>query len=106
MLLTVEQVMSWEPCEDYDREKLEEIAQAIDLPNITTAYELIEKLRLLIPAKDIRWLLNRGEIVSENREDAATPETKRALFRESLGGEPELWLCILEQEHRERRNSS
>ena len=58
--ITVEQVLSWWPCEEYTRERLEELAAG------RAALTVEEVLDLPIPAAHRLWVMLRREVLSED----------------------------------------
>ena len=62
-MITVEQVLSWDPCEEYDDDTLQEIATKIEIETVNTTAELIRRLQGIIPAVDILWLVLREELI-------------------------------------------
>ena len=57
LAVTVDQVMSWPPCEDYTRERVEELFAGREA---MTALEILE---LDIPCEDILWAVLREELI-------------------------------------------
>ena len=55
--VTVDQVMSWEPCEEYTRERVEELFAGRE------SLSALEIMKLDIPAKDMLWAVLCEELV-------------------------------------------
>jgi hypothetical protein len=59
---TVDDVLGWDPCEDYDEARIRELAEG--LPERFGALDLADHLRGRIPDADLMWLLCHEELVS------------------------------------------
>jgi len=62
-MITVEQVLSWEPCEGYEEDKLQEIATKIEIDTVSTTAGLIRRLQGVISTPDILWLVLREKLI-------------------------------------------
>lgn len=58
---TVEDVLSWDPCDDYTERHIRELAEG--LPERFTAVDLVRHLRHRIPSADLLWLLCRKDLL-------------------------------------------
>ena len=97
-ILTVEQVLSWEPCEGYDEDTLQEIAAKIDLNTVSTTLELIKRLQGVIPDRGILWLVLREELIPvKTLHELSCWFAAAALQREREHGRepaPESWAAV------------
>jgi hypothetical protein len=90
--VTIEQVMGWDPCEEYTREKVEELFSGRES---LTARDIVD---LYIPAKDKVWALLHNEFISDGQTHLyACDVAERALVAErEAGREPDerSWAAI------------
>jgi len=62
-VVTVDMIMTWNPCDRYDREKVEWLFTSVCGRSKTMS--LKNALRLDIPAEDIYWLVFRNEFLTD-----------------------------------------
>ena len=90
--VTVDQVMSWEPCDDYTRERVEELFAGRE------SLSALEITELDIPAKDIMWAVLCEELLpAEILHKFACRCAEQALIREREAGrepDPCSWAAI------------
>ena len=91
-MLTIDLVMSWNPCKEYTLERVEELFAGRE------ALTPQEVAALDIPAKDKLWVLLRGEILpAEVLHELACKFAERPLLRERDAGrepDPRSWKAI------------
>ena len=90
--VTIKQVLSWEPCEEYTRKRIEELfagRETVTAPDI---------LSMDIPARDRLWAVLREELVPANTlHEFACQCAEAALMRERKAGrepDPRSWAAI------------
>jgi len=97
-MITVEQVLSWEPCEGYEEDTLQEIATKIEIDTVSTTAGLIRRLQGVIPDEDILWLVLREELIpTKTLHELSCWFAAAALHREREYGRepaPESWAAV------------
>jgi len=97
-MITVEQVLSWGPCEGYEEDKLQEIAAKIDLNTVSSTAGLIRRLQGVISTPDILWLVLREKLIpAKTLHELSCWFAAASLHREREYGRepaPESWAAV------------